>query len=172
MKDYSKNRLTDGCLEVDKGTKHQVGHGRLWFPDSPLKGLTSDANPHSHPPFIHPSLSPTFFPFLHSKSNSVFHPAPWGTVLSHLPIQRGSDGVRKKKEKREKKKKKHRTCLTEGHRTLRRTVQGWKDRQNQDRGRKVSTADWALTTANNRHRWKAGVKCWKVAIVSKWRWLN
>lgn len=29
MKDSPKNRLMDGCLEVDKGTKHQVGHGRL-----------------------------------------------------------------------------------------------------------------------------------------------
>lgn len=65
----------DGCLEVDKGTQHQVGCGRLWFSDLPLKGLTSDATPH---PYLQPSLPLShFLSTLHSKwTNSVFPQEP------------------------------------------------------------------------------------------------
>lgn len=62
MKETSKNRLTDGCLEEDEGTQQQVGCIRLWFPDSPLKGLTSDTLPQT-PPLFPCCVQSEHFPF-------------------------------------------------------------------------------------------------------------
>lgn len=53
MKDPRETRLMDGCLEVDKGTEHQVGNGRLWFAHLPLKGPYIRCSPCAqrlHPP--------------------------------------------------------------------------------------------------------------------------
>lgn len=75
MKDPGETRLMDGCLEVDKGTEHQVGHSRLWFPRLPLKGPYIRCSPgvqRLHPPI---PLS-NFLSSLRSKrANSGFHAA-------------------------------------------------------------------------------------------------
>ena len=147
MKESSKNRLTDRCLEVDKGTPHQVGRGRLWFPNSPLKGLTSDAAPHPLPPFIHPSLSPTFFPLRILSEQILFSTRPLkGPGSSHLPIQREREREMQEGKKKKSKKKSTKPVWRWGRRTLRRPVWGWKDRQNQEQEETVSTDGWALTT--------------------------
>lgn len=91
------------------------GCGRLWFPDSSLKGLTSDASQHPclHPSihlFIHPSLPLSFlFAFGVNKFCFPLDPleGPWS---SHLFIQR--DVRRRVKKHKEIKKKMHETLLT------------------------------------------------------------
>lgn len=107
MKESSESRLMDRCLEVDKGTQHQVGRGRLWFPpDTPLKGLTSDAAPH---PSLHPAIPlSNFLSSLHSEwTNSVFPLDPLRDRGPHIYPSREREG-----ERAWKRKKMHKTCLT------------------------------------------------------------
>lgn len=94
------------------GWQGDAASGRPWSalipPDTPLKGLTSDAAPH---PSLHPAIPlSNFLSSLHSEwTNSVFPLDPLRDRGPHIypSRERGREGIKKKK-----KKKMHKTCLT------------------------------------------------------------
>lgn len=147
------------------------GCGRLWFPDSSLKGLTSDAPPHPwlHPsihPFIHPSLSFSFlFAFGVYKFCFPLDPleGPWS---SHLFIQR--DARRRMKKHKEIIKK---NARNPSHVQDVEPCEGQCEDERTDRSKSgeetARTADRALTTENNRRGWKGCTESWKVVTASK-----
>lgn len=168
MKDSPKNRLMDGCLEVDKGTKHQVGHGRLWFPDLPLKGLTSDAAPCWIPLSTHPSLQLSFLFAFWVNKFCFPHDPPEGPGFSHLPIQK----ERQEMKKGEKKKRKRNNWpnlsdwRTQNSEKARKRMKG---QQEPGPGRKreqrwVGTDNQKQPTRDE----KRASKDWKVASKRKW----
>lgn len=143
------------------------GCGRLWFPDSSLKGLTSDASPHPclHP-FIHPSLPLSFlFAFGVNKFCFPLDPleGPWS---SHLFIQRDA----------RRRVKKHKEIFLKNARNPSHVqdvepCEGQCEDERTDRSKSgeetARTADRALTTENNRRGWKGCTESWKVVTASK-----
>lgn len=98
-----------------------------------------------------------FLSSLHSEwTNSVFPATPLRDRGSHIYSSRKKGKRWRKARKKREKEITNPTCLTQGHRTVRRPEKGWKDRENQGQGRRVSRGEWALTTRNNWRRWKKG----------------
>lgn len=155
-----QNRLTDGCLEDDKGTQHQVGRGRLWFFDSPLKGPTSDAAPH---PSRHPSISLTFLSSFLSKWVSTW---PLEGPSSHLSLHRETEDG----------KECTKPVWRWGHGTLRRPVWGWKDGLNREQGgtelRVVPTALWQPKTTDVDKKKVLDVERWSLLQSKRVQWLE
>lgn len=96
-------------------------------------------------PFIHPSLSSTFFPLCILSEQILFSPRPpWGTgVLTSTHPERKARDEERRKKKREKEITKP-TCLTEGHRTVRRPEKRMKGQREPGPGRK-SEQRWVGT---------------------------
>lgn len=178
MKDPGESRLMDRCLEVDKGTEHQVGYGRLWFPRLPLKGPYIRCSPCAqrlHPP------SPlfTFLSTLRSKrANSGFHatlsaPSP----LPRAPRSRGSNTnpSRKRSRRWRKAKKEEEISNLSDWRTqnMERTrKKGWKDGEQWYQGRRGSEGGKWATRNKKKKGGGAATESWKVAAASKRRWLT
>lgn len=144
-KQQDENRLTDGCLKVDKRTQHQVSCGRLWFPPLAFEGPHIRCNPESpsHILLFH------FLFSLHSKGTNVF--------FSLYPLRDPGPHICSSKDEGNRVGEKKRStkliwCL--GHGTLRKAST-------------AAAADWALTTENNkrwmkRREWKLkGDSCFK-----------
>lgn len=175
MKDPGETRLMDGCLEVDKGAEHQVGHGRLWFPRLPLKGPYIRCSPCAQRLHLPIPLS-NFLSSLRSKrANSGFH----ATLSAPSPLPRTLRGhasniypSRKKSKRWRKAKEEEITDLSDWRtrNTERTRKKGWND------GEKWFWSGGGcgrgLTTRIKWQRWKKKKKNRERLKVERWSLLQ
>lgn len=167
MKESFKNRLTDGCLEVDGGRGIRLWSALIpWlvFEGPHIRCIPTPLPPSIYP-FIHPSLPLSFlFAFGVNKFCFPLDPleGPWS---SHLFIQR--DARRRVKKHKEIKK----NAQNPSHVQDVEPCEGQCEDERTDRSKSgeetARTADRALTTENNRRGWKGCTESWKVVTASK-----
>lgn len=131
------------------------GCGRLWFPDLPLKGLTSDAPPHpTLRPSTHPSL-PLSFLFAFGVNKFCFPLGPLRDRGPHIYSSRERERCRKGGDG------------GGGWCTNPSDVQDVEPWEGQCEDERTDRSCTYCRPKNNRRRWKACAGSWKVVTASK-----
>lgn len=167
MKESFKNRLTDGCLEVDGGRGIRLWSALIpWlvFEGPHIRCITTPL-----PPSIRSSIPLShFLSSLHLEwTNSVFHSTPLRDRGPHIYSSRETQGGGWKNIK----KFFFKNARNPSHVQDVEPCEGQCEDERTDRSKSgeetARTADRALTTENNRRGWKGCTESWKVVTASK-----